>query len=315
MRALCVLVASSSLPPLVSNMQPEDPEAKRLLKECMKRGIESIERSTTMSTRQAQSLYDSASESDKRVLKDMYVKSMFVTMGTASVAALAMVRLTSSRMLWGLTGLSFGISAAALNAAYRMPFALLEMAQGSTPSAIADEIVCPAVREFEPCVDDPKCHALMSTGARRAQTLLSCVDACRARAALLRGTTAAAAAAAAPAMGELSDGSIMAHEEPNPGGDEQSAAASQQRQSHQAVTDRLVPPHLHKAPDNSSQWKAGGANSWEEVRARHRARQMGQEPQEQEVTAVAESVSDSVNEVVAAPPPRRKNAYGDEVLE
>ena len=94
-------------------MQPEDPEAKRLLKECMKRGIESIERSTTMSTRQAQSLYDSASESDKRVLKDMYVKSMFVTMGTASVAALAMVRLTSSRMLWGLTGLSFGISAAA----------------------------------------------------------------------------------------------------------------------------------------------------------------------------------------------------------
>ena len=52
-------------------MQPEDPEAKRLLKECMKRGIESIERSTTMSTRQAQSLYDSASESDKRVLKDI----------------------------------------------------------------------------------------------------------------------------------------------------------------------------------------------------------------------------------------------------
>ena len=65
-------------------MQPEDPAAKRLLKECMKRGIESIERSTTMSTRQAQSLYDSASESDKRVLKDMYVKSMFVTMGTAA---------------------------------------------------------------------------------------------------------------------------------------------------------------------------------------------------------------------------------------
>ena len=162
-------------------------------------------------------------------------------------------------------------------------------------------IVCPAALEFGPCAAADSCREMLQLRLRQGQTLLDCVDACRKRAAAAGGEGIWMRDERG-LEGSRSDGS---YEE---GGLSESGleGSSSQEGRERALTGRGREDAMPAGPSSVA---SGGATSWEEIRARHRASRAGE-------TTVADEVE---GDGAAAPPAggatrrKKKNRYGDEM--
>ena len=123
--------------------------AKQLLASCMQRGVDSLNRSTAATPREAAELYARSSEQEQLVLGALYRRTMGVLVGSAVLGVVATLRVTRRPLLSSMAGAAISLACTSSDAAKRMPSALLEVARVPEPSGIADEVVCPAVLEFE----------------------------------------------------------------------------------------------------------------------------------------------------------------------
>ena len=126
-----------------------------------------------------------------------------VAVGSGMLGVLGFLRLTRRPLLSGVAGAWTSLIVSMADATNQMPQMMLRLTEPTHPSVVADEIVCPSVREFEPCVDDLRCRTMLSKGIKSA-SLLTCVEACRARAARLNE--------AAQGLGD--EGGSLAEQEP-----------------------------------------------------------------------------------------------------
>lgn len=147
------------------------------------------------------------------------------------------------------------------------------------PSALVDEVVCPAVREFAPCVDDARCRQQLSKGVASA-SLISCVEACRRRPSTDAWKTGAAASdaldgqtngAASPRAEDRGDGELL---------DDGGGVDTHNHHHHgiggaRSDDGELVVPAVAPtvAATSTSGAPGGHSSSWDAVRARYRERQ------------------------------------------
>ena len=104
-----------------------------------------------------------------------------VSIGSGLVTGLLSMRISRRPIIAGLTGGVVGPLVGTMTVATSFPDALLHMLdEPNVDSMIVDEVVCPAVQEFQPCLRDERCKRLLSKG-ERSSTLLGCIDACTAR--------------------------------------------------------------------------------------------------------------------------------------
>ena len=138
---------------------------KKLLSECMRRSMDELNRKASMTPTEYADLFTRSSETERGMLRGMYLRTMTASVGAGGIGCVIALRATRVPILSGLVGTAAGLAGASVSVASRMPQVLLDVAREDAPSVLADEIVCPAVREFEPCVRDARCRALMSAAA------------------------------------------------------------------------------------------------------------------------------------------------------
>ena len=340
---------------------------RKLLSECMNRAMQRIQAIGPGD------LQGTLSDLDKKMLGSLYFRTTLVGFGTTIAAGMLSLRLTRNPLLSGVASAMFGGAITASDALNRFPTHFLEHIQQhptGTTSAIVDTVVCPAVKEFEPCFSDFACRTRLEGGNERAGTLLAAYDACKARAQQLQRSFSAAAAAdsrnmAAPEMDalEVHDPSQLPQpqysaaaatqpppeplhaEEPagrpaNAPGDHQGpsgwdaepvARPAKAPGLHQGpsgwdaepVARPAYAPGLHQGP---SGWDSRGApgSSWDAVRARHRAAQeaanrtdgaLPDEPAAEMFEPTRPLPAASPASSGSQGPRRKKNAYGDDILE
>lgn len=232
-----------------------------MLDRCSRRAYASLQQVTPA---EMKATLERCSDEDKITLQKLYGDTLVAWGGSTLATALVARRVSGRPVLSGMTAIGVGAAVATASVAGRMPRIITQLIcrEGSAPSPIAD-IICPAVAEFGPCVDDPHCRALLNVDAADGPPLLhTCIEGCRARAEMMQCTMHAGIA----------------------GGDGAEASMSGYGGRSQVRTAR----------------HGTSGSSWDSVRDRHRLAQ---------AAASSEEVEDALT------PRRRKNAYGDDVME
>ena len=312
----------------IMDSTPHDPTlaARRLLSDCMNRALERLQIKRNSTPEDVKDLMTRSSEGDRRLLQDMYKRTALVALGS-SAAALIFTTVTFKRSVMGAVvgGVSsgiFGAGAAAVDIANNMPQAMLGVVSHVEPSAMADELICPSVLEFEPCARDARCRDLMYAGERTG-LLIQCLDACRSRSAHYRATASASVAMgvdAAAANEEVSDHGTMTNvSEPNGAPHTFGVLQDEPHDPHP----HPHAPHRHTRSTNTGRERVSQASSWEAVRARHRAAEAASHAQVPDETlesssgAPAPIFEPGLTQPARQPqqPRRKTNAYGDDVME
>ena len=297
---------------------------RKLLSECMNRAMQRIQAIGPGD------LQGTLSDLDKKMLGSLYFRTTLVGLGSTVAAGVLSLRLTRNPLLSGVASALAGGTITAWDALNRFPSKFLEHIKqhpNGTTSAVVDTVVCPAVKEFEPCFSDFGCRSRLEGGNERAGTLLAAYDACKARAQQLQRSFSASADSrnvAAPEMGlpEVDDPSQLP---PQPQYSE--AAATQPAPEPLHAEEPARRPANASAPlDGPSGWNSQDApgSSWDAVRARHRAareaanRSDGALPDEPaaemfEPTRPLPAISPASSGTHG--PRRKKNQYGDDILE
>ena len=313
--------------------------SRKLLADCMARSMQKVQ-----DVRPAD-LQGTLTENDMKMLGQAYTRTFAIGVCTTSAVGALGMRITRSPVVSALSALSFGAAVTASDALQTFPKGLLKlMDPPSNSSTILDVVVCPAVAEFEPCLNDFHCRALL-TKSEQGGRLLTAYEACRSRASQLRQSFSSAnaeesrsAVAVAPPPMESSDrvddpwATARGDEEPPQSQPLQQQQQQQQQQWPSSLETEAHPdqPYDHSAassaretpslPAAASGWDARAAppgSSWDAVRARHLAAQE------------AGNTADGQPFVGAPEPPQppvaapldpsgrrpKKNAYGDDVLE
>lgn len=293
-----------------------DPDTKRLLADCAKRAVEALRPFAEATPEQVKAFYKQTSDSDRWLLRSMYVREAAVTVGVSVVMLRLALPFRQRPWLSSMVAASAGLTASFFDIANTMPRVVQDMLSSAESSSVADAIVCPAVMEFEPCAQDERCRAFLS---REQPVLASCVELCRSRKHLLRE--------ALSALGGTADG--RAHWSGSldiSGADSAAAAALSDELATAPTADLFAAPRssAHDGADEPLPLSAADApaaigpmppgSSWEAVRARHLERQ--QQTQSAVATA-APHLLPAGAEAELDPPraPRRKNAYGDDIIE
>jgi len=305
-------------------------DARALLKACIQNATERLNR-TCKTAEEIGELLGRLNVEEKDKLRAMYGRTVLVGVGVTAVAFGIATPRRRFPFVSAAVASTFGSMAAVLDVGERMPKLLLEMAASTDPnSPVADELVCPAVLEFEPCAQDTRCHELMRAGQRSAP-LLDCLESCRARAALLRERYS-------QQMGE----GLAASEVESSGLITPPSSVDGMNVAHaQGPSDDLLAPSARVDGDDiqrsftDHRSPAPPASSWDAVRARHLAGQATSS----HATAGGEGQTNSENGGLLAPEepaggaaagpaeglqaaaqPQaavargRKNAYGDDVM-
>ena len=111
--------------------------------------MDRLNRSKGATQTEVAALYARSNETEKRLLKEMYARTVVVGGAFGAVGVLASLRMRAGPLLSAVAGSALGISCATADTMGQMPSRLLAMAQTPGPSGVIDEIVCPAVRELE----------------------------------------------------------------------------------------------------------------------------------------------------------------------
>ena len=322
-------------------------EARKLMSACMTRAIDVLNRKTSMPREEARAMASKTSAQEKAILQSMYFRSAAVGMVASAVGGILTLRASRRPFVSAFVGSSIGFTAAMLDVANSVPSRLLEIARSSPAnSTIADEMVCPAIKEFEPCLRDMRCRAMLQSGTN-SSTLLDCHEACKARAARLsvmmstRDVGAPSSMVAALHDGEASggmsaDGDRLGDEQPPVGLGMDEPAVSPTATAPSAVG---APTAFDTAPapaapvTRAAVWEPavpGATSSWDAVRARYEQRQHGaladEVPRDQpaeapgfavEAPLAPRSQGAAVPRASYAAPEgkKRTNAYGDEIVD
>lgn len=254
---------------------------------------------------------------DRDLLNGIYQRVALTSVGGGLATGLLALRVSRSPVLGGVFGGAMGPAMGMLSVVNNFPDALLQMlCRRDVDSLIADEVVCPAVKEFEPCVRNESCYRLVA-GGEAGSTLLGCVHACRARSKQLRD-----------AFMQPGDAQLQ----PQPGWDD----ATMRNESASSVREHepaMQPARSATAADPPPQ----SGSSWDAVRERHRARREGtaggssddngfivdygplQAQGEGQARvgrgASADGDQDPSRRITSITPTTRKNAYGDDMME
>lgn len=167
-------------------MSGEDqPDVAKLLSACSARAVRRMQEeldAAVADPQRAAAIIKQTSPADMQELRSIYVRAVGVTFATTAFSFFGVLPrrtrpLTSAAgaaVVGGVTGTLFGAS--------RMAETILRMAgrpaEDGKPSVLVDQILCPSVREFDPCADDQRCAALMRA---QSSTLFECGRRCRER--------------------------------------------------------------------------------------------------------------------------------------
>ena len=127
-------------------LDPDAPDPRRILRDCMDRSMATISRLSAASPAEIRAIHERLSERDRSLLAGLYGKTAAVTLGASGVSLFLTSaigpRTAVSAILGGITAGAVGAATAAAAVATRTPDVLLEAARTGGPSALADEIVC-----------------------------------------------------------------------------------------------------------------------------------------------------------------------------
>ena len=159
----------------------DDSSARRLLASCSTDAIDTLRfrLDVAMSDRRAmQRTLDESSAQDLARLRGMYVRTLGVGVATSAASILILPRRTRP-----IAKLAAGTVAAALGGAVYASASMRTVAEAMItqplPSALADQILCPALARLQPCVDDPRCRELMQKGAAGGSVMAKLCEECR----------------------------------------------------------------------------------------------------------------------------------------
>ena len=285
------------------------PSATRLLSQCAKRAVEALKPLAEATPEEVHEIYKRTSDSDRWLLRSMYVREAVITVGVAVATLRLALPYRTQPLTSALVAASAGTLASFVDIASTMPRVVQDMLASTEGSSIADIIVCPAVSEFEPCAADASCRALLET---EQPTLSACLKLCRSRRNLLRQALQAS-------------NNVGAGEEPWRGardGATDWVAADSEAAESTVPHSWATPTPVEKLPEpaeeptrsnNDNMSTAAPSSSWDHVRAQYRERQQsGRLANEDKDLEPVPSLPEG--RALAREAPRRKNAYGDDVL-
>ena len=125
--------------------------ATRLLRVCSRRAIERLHadlEAATTNPETAHEIIRNASEADLSVLRGLYTRSVGVTLSVVGVSFFGVLPRRTRPLLSAAVAVGFGSVAGVVYGATAMADAVETMVGQAAPSALADEMMCPAVREF-----------------------------------------------------------------------------------------------------------------------------------------------------------------------
>ena len=162
--------------------QSEDREAtKRLLKACSRRAVDRLQSeldAATESPERAHRLISDASPADLAVLRNLYLRATGVTLAVTGTAFFAALPRRSRPVASAFAAVGLGSVAGAVFGGLGMADVVETIVGQRAPSVLADRMMCPAIREFDPCLDDQRCAAMMAAASSR---LHRCGVLCRER--------------------------------------------------------------------------------------------------------------------------------------
>ena len=142
----CIEVPLPISAPMLPILDPDDPDPRRMLRNCMDRSMATISRLSAASPAEIRAIHERLSERDRSLLAGLYGKTAAVTLGASGVSLFLTSaigpRTAVSAILGGITAGAVGAATAVAAVATRTPDVLLEAARTGGPSALADEIVC-----------------------------------------------------------------------------------------------------------------------------------------------------------------------------
>ena len=123
-------------------LDPDAPDPRRILRDCMDRSMATISRLSAASPAEIRAIHERLSERDRSLLAGLYGKTAAVTLGASGVSLFLTSaigpRTAVSAILGGITAGAVGAATAAAAVATRTPDVLLEAARTGGPSALAE---------------------------------------------------------------------------------------------------------------------------------------------------------------------------------
>ena len=269
-------------------------DAHKLLQACSRVALDTLARRTDTKKVDTRVLFEQSSDADKERLRGMQTRAALLGIGTSFATLRFAFPFRSRPVLNGLAAACAGTMVSVMDVAVTMPRVVLAMVEdpAHSHSKLTDDVLCPALREFEPCAQSVDCRSLLA--AQRSGILLHCVDACRARTLRFEGGSEMAAPSHKNDFGEAVQNIDVVHV---PGAGTE----------HDAVAGLVADPGGHKA-----------TNSWDAVRARQQVAKSSayaigsaSPPDVHNDGGVPIDGSDSIEPALR---PARKNAYGDDAM-
>eukprot|EP00320_Phaeocystis_rex_P009660 CAMPEP_0119070380 /NCGR_PEP_ID=MMETSP1178-20130426/37968_1 /TAXON_ID=33656 /ORGANISM="unid sp, Strain CCMP2000" /LENGTH=213 /DNA_ID=CAMNT_0007052211 /DNA_START=16 /DNA_END=657 /DNA_ORIENTATION=- len=158
-------------------------ESTRLMRVCSRRAIDKLQAdldAATSNPEVANQIIQQASEEDLSILRRLHTRSVGLTLSVVGVSFFGFLPRRSRPLASAAVAVSFGSAAGVIYGALATAEAVEKMVGQAVPSVLADRVICPAIREFGPCLEDERCAAAMAASSGR---LFRCCALCQERAA------------------------------------------------------------------------------------------------------------------------------------
>lgn len=160
-------------------------DVAQLLSACSARAVRRMQEeldAAVADPQRAAAIIKQTSPADMQELRSIYVRAVGVTFATTAVSFFGVLPRRTRPLTSAAAAAVVGGAAGTVFGASRMAETILRMAgrpaEDGKPSVLVDHILCPSVREFDPCADDQRCAALMRA---QSTTLWECGLRCRER--------------------------------------------------------------------------------------------------------------------------------------